>query len=559
MMVDMDPRYTSVLNRMALFKGLSLSQMEGLFDHFSLSQLGKGETLFSQGERGDRFYIIISGKVLVFRGRQGHREELAIFGSGDYFGEEALLTGRPRTATIIGEEPSQLLWMNREGFAWLLKTYPPIRQFLLATVDSHRLARSRKFDWLKKGEETVYIVTRKHTAYLFVMLIQPLLLSWLSIPFFYLALTINVSSFRLILEWIGIIILSLSILWGIWRAIDWGNDYYIVTNQRVVWIEKVIGIYDSRQEAPLSTVLTVGVQTDYTGRWLGYGNVVVRTYTGQIVMRRVGFPEQLAGLIEEHLGRAKQQVKKAETAALEEAIRTRLGYTAPARPKPSEPSPVEKKPARKPGFFSNFFTLRFEEQQGIVTFRKHWFLLVQKDGIPTLLILLLLAVMVARLIGVVKWFTIPMLLLVGITFLLILGLWWLYQYVDWRNDIYQVTPEQIVDIYRTPLGKEDKKTAQLENILSLQHTRRGILGILLNYGDVTAMIGAVKFTFQGVYDPAGVEQEIFQRINARKLAQREAEANRQREQVADWFAAYHRQTEAMRRTGNPPNSDQNSG
>jgi hypothetical protein len=40
-----------------------------------------------------------------------------------------------------------------------------------------------------------------------------------------------------------------------------------------------------------------------------------------------------------------------------------------------------------------------------------------------------------------------------------LQVWWFYEYVDWINDIYILTPDQIMDIYRTPLGREDKKTA----------------------------------------------------------------------------------------------------
>ena len=38
--------------------------------------------------------------------------------------------------------------------------------------------------------------------------------------------------------------------WIAWTYLDWTNDLYIVTNQRVVYVEKVIGIYDSREEAP---------------------------------------------------------------------------------------------------------------------------------------------------------------------------------------------------------------------------------------------------------------------------------------------------------------------
>ena len=55
--------------------------------------------------------------------------------------------------------------------------------------------------------------------------------------------------------------LVLDILWAIWLVLDWGNDYYIVTSQRVVWLEKVIAVYDSRQESPLNTILAVAVET----------------------------------------------------------------------------------------------------------------------------------------------------------------------------------------------------------------------------------------------------------------------------------------------------------
>lgn len=73
------------------------------------------------------------------------------------------------------------------------------------------------------------------------------------------------------------------------------------------------------------------------------------------------------------------------------------------------------------------------------------------------------------------------------------------------------------------------------------------------------MVGAARFVFNGVYDPAAVEQDIFRHIGARKRMQLEAEATREREQIADWLEAYHRQTESFRKKENPPNPDQNSG
>jgi hypothetical protein len=364
----------------------------------------------------------------------------------------------------------------------------------------------------------------------------------------------GVSSFHLVSLWTGLLILAGAGGWAIWNYIDWGNDYYIVTNMRVIWLEKIVGFYDSRIEAPLSTVLTVGVRSDQLGRILGYGDVMVRTYTGHIVMQVVGYPEQLASLIEEQLWRSKQGVKKEEMAALEQTIRVRLGMEPapkPTAPRAQETSGNNKKKAGQK-LFENFFKVRLEEN-GTITYRKHWILLIQKAWQPTLVLGLLLAVILLRALN--KYTFLPAFFIYGVggLFILFVILWWAYDYVDWSNDIYQVSADQIIDIYRKPLGKEDKRVAQLDNILSLEHTRRGIIGLIFNYGDVFAMVGAARFDFIGVYDPAGVEQDIFRRIGARKQMQKEAEATREREQIADWLEAYHHQTEVLYKKENPPN------
>jgi hypothetical protein len=195
----------------------------------------------------------------------------------------------------------------------------------------------------------------------------------------------------------------------------------------------------------------------------------------------------------------------------------------------------------------------------VVTYRKHWILLLRGIWLPTLGMLTIIAFMAARLLDVYSFPSLPVLWLTGITFLFIIFLVWVYRYADWRNDIYQLTNDQILDIYRKPLGREDKKTADLENILSLQHQRYGIIGLILNYGDVVAMVGATRFVFTGVYNPASVEQEIFERINARKKSKKDADDVRERERIADWLAAYYSQTETLRRAQNNPGSEQKSG
>ena len=76
--------------------------------------------------------------------------------------------------------------------------------------------------------------------------------------------------------------------------------------------------------------------------------------------------------------------------------------------------------------------------------------------------------------------------------------------------------------------------------------------LLLNFGDVVANVGSDKFVFMDVYNPSEVEHEIFHRIAQRKRKAREAEIVQQREYIADWLAAYHRQVTQLQSNQSKP-------
>ena len=127
-----------------------------------------------------------------------------------------------------------------------------------------------------------------------------------------------------------------------------------------------------------------------------------------------------------------------------------------------------------------------------------------------------------------------------------------YNYVDWENDIYQVTPDQIVDVNRKPFGTEDRKAAPLENILSTEYKRTGILGMLLNFGVVMIMVGGAQFRFEDVADPPGVQQDIVRRQQGRLVKKREVEGAADRDRMAEWLAVYHRTIDEINRERNQP-------
>ena len=538
---------TGLLSKSVLFRSLKPEQIQGLAAEFEPFSLEDGEKACSSGDHGESMYMILFGKIRLTRGAGESQKELGVLVPGDYFGEEAVLQGRSYIASATAIGKTHLLRLNREGYARIIREHSYVKTFLSETVKSRSLARSKSQSWLTTSER-IYLLERKSRNFLWISLIKSLVLGWVGVMLLIFAVGTGSGSFQVAAGWLGGIVLLCSFLWGIWIWIDWGNDYYIVTSSRVVWVEKVILLYESRHEAPLSTILTVGVDTDFWGRALGYGDVGVRTYTGKITLRFIDHPDYVSGVILEQQDRTKVVVKETEIAELEGAIRRKLGYTtapaAQAGPVAATPeAPSKRKPRRSMGVFM----IRFE-QKGVVTFRKHWILLLKSIALPTLGMVLILGILAGRFLEYFTFLSLPVCMMVNLTALFILFLVWIYRYVDWRNDIYQLTDSQIIDIYRKPLGAEDKKTADLDNILTIRHLRRGIVGLIFNFGDVIAMVGTTEFTFDGVYKPAEVEQEIVERMSARKEKQKKDESAREQERIAEWVSVYHK-IESERKSG----------
>jgi hypothetical protein len=302
-------------------------------------------------------------------------------------------------------------------------------------------------------------------------------------------------------------LIDLTTFWGIWHYIDWSNDYYIVTNQRVINIEKVVAMYDSREEAPMSTIVSVNNESDQFGRIFRYGTLIVRTITGEMRMRYAPRPSHAVAMIEEYLRRTKEVRKQQDEDIMKETIRRKLGLSAPAPAQTAVPAlPVSKSAQKKPKtssaigeYIKNLFYAR-QESGGTVTYHKHWIALVHDISLQTIIVIGLIAIYPL-------WYyfngsLIPLGLGSVIGFLIVVvGAWWIYSFINWSNDIYRVTPDQIIDIYRVPFGDEDRKSAPLENILSTSYERAGLLGQIFNYGIVKIQIGSLNFDFIDVTDP----------------------------------------------------------
>lgn len=554
------------LDKMHIFGGLDQDQLGGIANKLVEKEVSAGSVIFSRSDTPDGFYMVYKGrvKVTVPDKEKGERQVAVLYG-GDYFGEEALFENRNRSATITAMEDSILLFLSRPGFDALLKQYEKLKPNFQVSIKSRRLARTTRFKWLGKNE-VIYFIARRHKIRLFQALVAPffsMLGSLGLIAFgFFLSSTIPVA--------VGTVLVIGVLGWGVWNVIDWSNDYYIVTNQRVVWLEKIIFLHDSREEAPLGTILSVGVETDYLGRILDYGNVIVRTFVGKLEFDHVDHPVQAADMIREYWERTKAITTRSQMDVMKDTIKQKLGLPLPKRPQ-VELSPVvpvdEEKVLKSPLWLlalQNFMQLRLEEG-GKIIYRKHWLILLRQGWKPFGLFFLGVGMFFLRLyvlaispdksllgfptVGAFR----PDTLAVVIPLLLIpVSVWVWYEYTDWKNDIFMVTNDEIFDIDRKPFGKEEKRSAQIENILSTSYKRSGFIAYMFNYGTVFITVGGTQLAFEDVMDPAAVQADINRRRATRITQKNENAGKEDRERFATWIAAYHQNMNEFNKPITPP-------
>jgi CRP-like cAMP-binding protein len=127
--------------RIPLFEGLPPGQIEDLAMIVTDQVLRKGETIFSEGEDGNGFYVVITGRVKIFKlSPEGKEQILHFFGPGEPFGEVPVFTGQHFPANAEAMEESRIFFFPRKSFVDLIKRNPSLALNMLAVL-SKRLRR----------------------------------------------------------------------------------------------------------------------------------------------------------------------------------------------------------------------------------------------------------------------------------------------------------------------------------------------------------------------------------------------------------------------------------
>ncbi len=131
------------LKQIPLFSSMKDDEIKAIYDLSHTKKCGKDAVILLEDEEGDTLFIILNGKVKVTTFSETGKEVIfSILNEGDFFGDMSLLDGKPRSATVISIEESELRLIRRSEFLRLLEKHPRIALVLLEELTS----RLRKAD-----------------------------------------------------------------------------------------------------------------------------------------------------------------------------------------------------------------------------------------------------------------------------------------------------------------------------------------------------------------------------------------------------------------------------
>lgn len=568
------------LDELKIFKGLTPEELQALANITTEYRVDEGAVVAYQRDPADSFYIVKEGRLFAKRvDERGIVRRSQAYGEGDHFDEVWLFTPYTHDATIRATEEGRLLMIDRDDFLNFLHTYPEalvhlapehtedgdyksgLSQEAWSEAQKSRIAPARHRYARRVGlspDELVEYATRR----------SPWLLALKIFPYFVIFL-ILLGAYYYLRAWfprlagptlslvMPLFLLLTLVLAVAYLALDWSNDYFIITNRHVMHYEFSLSLakYGSRvMKSPIDRVQSVEVERpNLIANLLNVGAVRITTAAQTGVMRFDYIADP--GVVRDTITRLTQQVRQLDASQEQAVMRRSLErhfQTDPGYEEVIQEGEGAQGSARKDSesFFGRLlrrYSYRVVDGD-VVTYRKHVFVLLEVSRWPLLvgsLLFLFFAVLNFYFPG---YRNVTVLGVLGAAVFLDL-LWLLWEVEDWRNDAFKLTKEYVIDIDRSPFGTgESRKQAELRNVQNISSDRPGLLPTIFNYGNVyIETAGATAdITFENVVNPNQVQRDIFKRREQLRLDQRRRESERRRKELALMIDVYQQAQEQGR-------------
>ncbi len=545
------------LDWLPVFHNFTPEQREKLAGFVSHYHIPNNYLIIQQAELNDSLWILLpsyraqihaldkTGQALLSTGAEGP----------NYFGENSLIAQLPAESTVEAEPNSQWLrlhWRDFQIFTQENGADLPRKLVLRTNVDRlfGAIEKRQHYSWLQE-DEILDIFVRRH----WIVLLRKTSPGQILLILLLMGLIVGT---RLASPWyvwwllgLGGVITLLQLTWG---ALDYLNDYMMVTNRRVVRQEKVLFINEWRQEAAIEQIQNVTTSQTFLAKLLGYGNVEVQTAAvrGGIRFNYVPDPDAVKSSIFAQRNTREGHARAEGKMVIQRLLAGRLGVDTHlpnrvrlAPTERDEPAAVSKwRPFS--GYLRAKLNLQRTEHDRII-WRKHWIVLLSQVFVP----MAILGIIVLAILAQFMPFNFPdrvrnamQTLDVLLAFFGLADIGWLaWLITDWRNDTFEVNKKEIVDVTKSPLFlSETRRTARLTDITNVEVDIPTPLHYWLDFGHVHLETAGSEgdLTFDGVPGPREVAGEINRRIEDYRRQEQLDQAHQRAQELPDWFEMYNR-------------------
>ncbi len=546
-------------------------------------QYEDGATVAFQGDVADCMYIVKTGRLYSERRSRGGEEESGRvletknYLPGDHFGDKWMFDPNTHPATIratsLRGEPATVIVLSRDSFLRFANSFPQAIGHLEPAIDpetdeavgfsEEAWGEAQKIKAKEKTkssiisilpDELVEFTSRRSRYYLLVRLLGPTIALFLFTlaTFIFFALQPPISFLYGLRNIATLLVAGFFLFIIVFRFFDWRNDYFLITNKRVVHREFSLRTFRiDIKTARINQIQSVEISIPtFWANTFNFGDAIIATASqfGTIVFDSIDDPRA----VKDVLDRLSQRVGRVDTGREQTIMRKSLQGHFQIEPnyKVLDDVDISNAPLGTPSASTTFmrglrkkFYWRIEEND-VVTYRKHYIVLFFHTALQSGVFALMF--LIAYLI--VEYSTLTWQLVFPIFFILFLldFAWFIWRVEDWRNDLFQVTSRTVVDIDRRPFGfGESRKQAPIDKIQNVNAYTPGLLHTIFNYGnvDIETAGDAINLEFDDVPFPSVIQSDIFQRLEDLKEAEYERDTQIRHREYSLLIDVYHQSIE----------------
>lgn len=527
---------TRQLASISAFADLSPQHLRLIASALKQKSYRAGEDVFAQGSPAEGMVILLAGEAVLFRTKaDGSQTPLATVTPGQCLNQEALFSDAMQSATLRTAQPSSVYELARADYQRLLAVEPELRSAFGAEKGARRGEINPQFAEQRDDEE-ILIQTHRHWWSFARRAWLPLLLM-LALSFG--ATLIETPGASLVAIGLSFLLPGLALVHA---CVEWRNDSVIVTDQRVIRINRtILALYRQVTQVGMESVHEVNFEfpsTDPFARLFRYGTVIVKTAgaQGNLELDFMPDPEQFQKLIiEDRQYFESRQAQRHHKIVREELQRYMGGETDEAEAARAD---FDEAPRPLPGT-NGYLSARILMSNGDIVYRKHVSVWAKHTVLPVIIVLvsvtalLLSTTLVSPDLRIVALPVSFVALLVGCV-----AYYWMDW--DWRNDLYIISDDTITLVRKRPFFLQSLRDQILvERIDNVESVTSGFAAALMKYGDVRmSLVGADELKmFQRVSNPREVQQEISRRQHNRAERRAKVDARQQRQILDEYLGS----------------------